>query len=83
MLWILYENQIQRFDGKEMQNFKLPGQMRSILCDDAGNIWVSSRTAAYKFSWVGGAFMEVYIDKAAEKKNIGPLLQLSDKRQSL
>lgn len=80
MLWILYENQIQRFDGKEMQNFKLPGQMRSILCDDAGNIWVSSRTAVYKLSWVGGTFLEVYIDKAAEKRSIGPLLLLNDKR---
>lgn len=80
MLWILYETQIQRFDGKEMQNFKLPGQMRSILCDDSSNIWVSSRTAVYKFSWSEGSFREISIQSSTEKLLMGYLVQLPDKR---
>lgn len=80
MLWILYWSLVQRFDGKEVQNFRPPGRLGSILCDKKGRIWVSSDKEAFLFSEKTGTFNVVPFEEGKQKWEIGPVVELPDGR---
>jgi len=80
MLWILYNTVVQRFDGKEVQNFRLPGQLRHLFCDSSGRIWVSSRVEVFLFSPIKGSFFPVKIKARTDQLQVGSLMQRKDGR---
>lgn len=78
MIWILYNTLVQRFDGKEVQNFKLRGQLTHLFCDSQGRIWVSSRTEVFLFSETEGAFSPITIEEKTEQFRVGPIMERKD-----
>ncbi len=78
MIWILYNTLVQRFDGKEVQNFKLRGQLTHLFCDTRGRIWVSSRTEVFLFSEIQGVFSPVTIAGKTEQLRVGPVMERKD-----
>ncbi|MBX2925656.1 MAG: histidine kinase [Chitinophagaceae bacterium] len=78
LLWILYRMQIQRFDGKEIVNFKPAGELISMLCDKKGRIWVCSRQEVFLFSPITGTFLPVFLDGIEEKRTVGAIHELPD-----
>ncbi len=78
MIWILYNTLVQRFDGKEVQNFKLRGQLNHLFCDSKGRIWVSSRTEVFLFSTVRGEFITVDIAGKTDQLKTGPVIERKD-----
>ncbi|HRP32399.1 MAG TPA: histidine kinase [Agriterribacter sp.] len=80
MLWILYWSQVQRFDGKEVQNYRPPGRLGSILCDKKGRIWVTSDKEAFIFSEKTGTFEKVGIEDQGTQRDIGQIVELPDGR---
>ncbi|MBX3242616.1 MAG: histidine kinase [Chitinophagaceae bacterium] len=78
MVWILYNTLVQRFDGKEVQNFRLPGQLAHLSCDSRGRIWVSSRMEVFLFSQEKGSFSRVKIERKTDQMLIGPVIERKD-----
>lgn len=78
LLWILYRMQIQRFDGKEVVNFKPAGELVSMLCDKSGRIWVCSKREVFLFSGLTGTFLPIFLDIDTEDLLVGPILELSN-----
>ncbi|HEX7846504.1 MAG TPA: histidine kinase [Chitinophagaceae bacterium] len=60
-LWILYQRQVQRFDGKQVTTYKLNDNFTHLLCDDEGNVWVSCYAHVMKYTDDTRAFREVKI----------------------
>jgi ligand-binding sensor domain-containing protein/two-component sensor histidine kinase len=77
-LWILYDNKIQRFDGRQVKDFYLPaGLLFSIICDSQDRIWCTSRNGVYRFKNDHSGFVPVQICDTALGV-IGYIFELSD-----
>lgn len=76
MLWILYRSKVQRFDGKEVQNFRPAPRVNSLLCDREGRIWVGAESNVFLFSERTGAFEPVAIERNGEGLKVGPVAEL-------
>src|SRR6476469_1721610 len=48
-LWLLYDTRIQRFDGRQIKEFFVPGTLFSLLCDGNNRIWCTTRNQVYRF----------------------------------
>ena len=75
-LWIMNQDQVQRFDGKHVWNFKLPAP-RFIFCDSKNRIWASSTTQLYKFENDVRGFVPFQV-KNWQNNSYGSVFQLSD-----
>ncbi|MBO9658960.1 MAG: hypothetical protein J7527_09045, partial [Chitinophagaceae bacterium] len=60
-LWVLYRRQVQRFDGKRTATFKQGQLLDNLLCDNAGQIWVTGANKIFLFSEEKGDFKQVYL----------------------
>ncbi|MBX3255866.1 MAG: histidine kinase [Chitinophagaceae bacterium] len=78
LVWILYRMQIQRFDGKDVVNFKPAGELISMLCDKKGRIWVCSKKEVFLFSPVTGTFLPVFLDGVQPNRTVGSIQELPD-----
>ncbi|MFT3701095.1 MAG: histidine kinase [Agriterribacter sp.] len=78
VLWILYDNQVQRFDGQQLQSFKPAPYLEHIFCDSAGRVWVSAVNNLFVFSEARELFEEVKIKKTAEELVIGPAMEIPE-----
>ncbi len=79
-LWILYRSRVLRFDGKESQTFGYSPRFKSLLCDNGGQVWVSSEKEVFLFSEQTGTFDSVKVDEDDQGLKMGPLAELSDGR---
>ena len=76
-LWILYSSSAQRFDGSEITTYKFPKGQVSIICDEAGRVWVNSPTAIFLFNKTTLAFDEIPLKANTDKRyHIGPVFTL-------
>lgn len=78
MVWILYNTLVQRFDGNEVQNFKLSGQLSHLFCDSSGRVWVSSRVEVFLFSREKGSFAPVPIENKTDQLRVGTVVERKD-----
>ncbi|HRN56909.1 MAG TPA: two-component regulator propeller domain-containing protein, partial [Agriterribacter sp.] len=76
MLWILYRSLVQRFDGKEVQNFRPSPRVNSLLCDKQGRIWVCAEKEVFLFSERTGTFNAVAVGEPGEGLKVGPVVEL-------
>ena len=76
MLWVLYRSKVQRFDGKEVQNFRPSPRVNSLLCDRKGCIWVCAEREVFLFSERTGTFEPVAIACDKEGLKVGPVAEL-------
>lgn len=76
MLWILYRSKVQRFDGKDVQNFRPSPRVNSLLCDREGRIWVCAERDVFLFSERTGTFEPVAIAHNREELKVGPVAEL-------
>lgn len=61
-IWLLYHNQVKRFDGKRITVF-FPGErLGSILCDRQNRIWVTGIKGLYLFNNDQADFRNVAVD---------------------
>lgn len=58
-LWILYLREVQRFDGRKTETFKIDGEFSTLFCDNQGRIWVASYDKVLRFHEELRAFREV------------------------
>lgn len=80
-LWILSGRMVQRFDGRDVTNFKPAIDLTQILCDNNGVIWVGSNKKIYQFNEAIQVFEEVPIIGPENKKHtLGTLSILPDNR---
>jgi ligand-binding sensor domain-containing protein/two-component sensor histidine kinase len=49
-LWVLYNDRVQRYDGREIKNFTIGENPISILCDQDNHIWVTTQKQVLRFS---------------------------------
>lgn len=78
-LWVLYRRQVQRFDGKRTATFKQGQLLDNLLCDNAGQIWVTGANKIFLFSEEKGDFKQVYLSSTDSSIVSGPVFQLNDK----
>ncbi len=75
-VWILYTRAVQRFDGKEVINFRFPKGVTNITCDEAGRIWVNSTTDIFRFNPETLRFDNVPVVSREQKFSIGPIFAM-------
>ncbi len=74
-LWILYRRQVQRFDGKRIETFKMGDFVDHLLCDSRGRVWLITPSKALLFSEPQGKFIEIpFIIKDASFQ-AGPIIE--------
>lgn len=64
-LWILSENNLQRYDGSSTKIFNPAPLLKNVLCDDVGNIWLVSQRAVYRFINDHSGFEQITTDSLA------------------
>lgn len=72
-LWILQTTTVQRFDGKRVNDYSFNENLRSILCDVRGIIWVTTEKKVYRFDQKKKKFETVF--SAGPKDLIGKVFQ--------
>lgn len=82
-LWILYQRQVQRFDGKQSMTFDLEENLNRLFCDPNGNIWVSSYKHVFKYSDNSREFREVAIASPDSSFLVGDIFGLPGNRIGL
>jgi|GEM_PF-4510635 len=60
--WTLYDDRVERFDGKNVTTFILGAALNSIICDQAGMVWVSSPSKLYRFINEHKGFVNITVD---------------------
>ena len=75
-LWILQTTTVQRFDGKQVNDYSFNENLVSILCDLQGRIWVSTEKKVYRFHPKKKKFEPIF--SAAPKEVIGKIFQFRD-----
>jgi len=78
-IWILYDNRIQRFDGKHVKEFYVADGMFSIICDAANRIWCTSRNQVYRYKNDFDGFVSIGINDSVFRP-VGYVFELSDHR---
>ncbi len=74
-VWLLYHNQVKRFDGKRITVF-FPGErLNSILCDRQNRIWAAGINGLYLFANDQTGFRQMAIDTAG-RPSPGNIFQL-------
>lgn len=79
-LWILYQRQMQRFDGRQVSTFKLKDNFYHMLCDKSGNIWVASYKQVLLYSEAKREFEEIGIKSKDSSFLLGDIIQLPDNK---
>jgi len=62
-VWILSPRVVQRYDGRQVKNFKAEGDLRHIFCDSKGRVWISSIEKVFCFFDDFRGFQEVEVVK--------------------
>ena len=82
-LWILYPRQVQCFNGKKLESFKLPVSSNRLFCDAQNRIWVSSNHHLFLYSTQQRRFIETGIEGIDSTDYLGDLFQLHNQTASL
>jgi len=69
-IWTMHNNQVQRFDGKNVETFLRGERLESLLVDGTGRIWVSSRQAVFLFDEPGNAFEQITDSPSDELRKV-------------
>ncbi|NND62252.1 MAG: hypothetical protein HKN48_03555, partial [Flavobacteriaceae bacterium] len=69
-IWTMHNNQVQRFDGKNVETFLKGERLESMLADRAGRIWVSSRQAVFLFDDATNKFEELTSDRPDDLRKV-------------
>src|SRR5688572_8910662 len=72
-LWILQTTTVQRFDGKQVNDYSFNENLVSILCDVRGMIWVTTEKKVYRFHQKKKKFEPVF--SAGTKESVGKVFQ--------
>lgn len=79
-LWILYPRQVQRFDGRHIKTFKLPGSFENLMCDSNAGVWLSSQEKVLCLAPDMNDFQTVPVDRKDTTSRFGPVVQLMGKK---
>jgi ligand-binding sensor domain-containing protein len=72
-LWILYQKQVQRFDGKQMETFALSEASTAMVCDSNGTIWISTQKSVSYFDNNTNQLKKVNLSNLERNKKISYL----------
>jgi len=75
-LWILQTTTVQRFDGKQVDNYYFNENLVSILCDSHGRVWVTTAKKVYRFDQKRKRFEPVF--SPGPKESVGKIFQFQD-----
>ncbi len=75
-LWILDHDQVQKFDGRHVWNFKL-NVPNYIFCDSKNRIWVTSYKQLYRYENDVDGFIPYPVHNL-ENNSLGTIFQLKD-----
>lgn len=78
-VWISYPRQVQRFDGKNAEIFRIDGWVSGLFCDDEGNVWLNTPEKILKFNEDRRAFSEVRVNSAKNNTYGISVFQTPDK----
>ena len=78
-VWIGYPRQVQRFDGKKSEAFRIDGNIIGLFCDASGNVWVQTPEKIFRFHEASRSFHQVEV-KTAKDNSLGSLFMLPDKQ---
>jgi ligand-binding sensor domain-containing protein len=76
-LWILYQDCVQRFDGKQVKEFRPGNGMLSMICDHSNQVWCTSTNQVYRFKNDYEGLVPLSISDSL-KKTIGHVIELND-----
>ena len=77
-VWILYPRGIQRFDGRQVTEFKPGSDLRYVFCDTSGRIWVNSFKGIFSFDTKTQSFRKINVRSRDETNDLGNLFNLPD-----
>ncbi|MBN8860127.1 MAG: histidine kinase [Sphingobacteriales bacterium] len=80
VLWILYNNRVQRFDGQELQTFRPDLFLKHIYGDVKGRVWVSAVGNVFLFSEKSGVFKKITVHGKNDTLLTGPIVELPGDR---
>lgn len=83
VLWILYEDRVQRFDGQQVQTFKPDPFLLHIYSDAGGKVWVSAKKSIFLFSERFGVFKKIPVNKQKDPLLLGSVIELPGNRTCL
>ncbi len=67
-VWIMYDDQLQRFDGRRMETFLSGAGFYSMLCDTAGRVWATQRHKVWRYDADINRFRAVQTDDTINNK---------------
>jgi putative methionine-R-sulfoxide reductase with GAF domain/ligand-binding sensor domain-containing protein len=76
-LWILSENNLQRYDGKSVKIFEPAPILKNVICDADGVIWCVSQRSVHRFVNDHTGFEQIAIDTLSN--HLFAIHQLPDK----
>jgi len=79
-VWIMYPRQVQRFDGKKVDVFKVEGSLTGLFCDKQGRVWLNTSEKVLRFNEETKSFAEANVQ--TQKKNVygNPVFQTPDEK---
>ncbi|HLF64554.1 MAG TPA: histidine kinase [Saprospiraceae bacterium] len=77
-VWLMYNDRVQRFDGKHIAEFFIRDGLNSIFSDQDSKLWITSRSHVYRFENDKEGFIAIAIDSAGNP-TIGNVFQLPGK----
>jgi len=77
-VWLSYSDRVQRYDGKQMQEFIIGDRINSILSDLKHKVWVTSRNHVHLYDNSSAGFRIIQVE-STEKISIGQVFQLPGK----
>jgi signal transduction histidine kinase/ligand-binding sensor domain-containing protein len=76
-VWIMHHDRIQKFDGREVVDFRIGGSLYSLLCDREDHIWTASPSTLYRMDNARDGFSTIPVD-TTKNLYINSILQLED-----
>lgn len=76
VLWLQYEDRVQRFDGQQTQTFRPDPFLQHIYCDSNGRVWVIAKENVFLFSEKSGTFKNITVNKKQEHLLLGSVIEL-------
>ncbi|HZV69017.1 MAG TPA: histidine kinase [Saprospiraceae bacterium] len=77
-VWLMYSDRVQRFDGKNVNEFYVGENLVAIFSDITGDVWVTAKKSVYRFENSKKGFIPIPVDSTKDI-TIGSVFQFPGK----
>ncbi|MCC6287498.1 MAG: histidine kinase [Chitinophagaceae bacterium] len=78
LLWILYGNKVQCFDGQLIQTYSPATALQTFYCDKSNRIWVCAESGPFLFSEKKNVFEKIPVKAGTQNLLCGYIMEFQD-----